>query len=61
MRLAPRELLLTAIVMAGGVAGTIPLAQAQGAACSTRADVEQPMRQWLAHGRLAHPDLVSLD
>ena len=30
MHLAPRELLLTAIVMAGGVAGTIPLAQARG-------------------------------
>ena len=30
MRLAPRELLLTAIVMAGGVAGTMPLAWAQG-------------------------------
>ena len=30
MRLKPRELLLTAIVMAGGVGGTIPLAGAQG-------------------------------
>ncbi|QRM33443.1 hypothetical protein [Microvirga sp. VF16] len=30
MRLKPRQLLLTAIVMAGGVAGTMPLAQAQG-------------------------------
>ncbi|WP_262269082.1 hypothetical protein [Microvirga yunnanensis] len=30
MRLVSRELLLTAIVMAGGTAGTMPLAQAQG-------------------------------
>lgn len=30
MRLKPRQLLLTAIVMAGGVAGTMPLAWAQG-------------------------------
>ena len=30
MRLNPRQLLLTAIVMAGGVAGTMPLAWAQG-------------------------------
>jgi hypothetical protein len=30
MRLKPRELLLTAIVLAGGVAGTMTLARAQG-------------------------------
>ena len=30
MRLKPRQLWLTAIVVAGGVAGTTPLAQAQG-------------------------------
>jgi hypothetical protein len=30
MRLKPRELLLTAVVMAGGVAGTTPIARAQG-------------------------------
>jgi hypothetical protein len=30
MRLKPRELLLTAIVVAGGIAGTMPLVVAQG-------------------------------